>query len=407
MENQNESGFSNQEDSAMEFRIKWSGKAHEYSEEELDTVVQTMKTADPYTQGVYLKEFEKKFRGYIGADHAFACNNATCALEMAAQLCQFEPGDEVIIPSHTFTSTAYPFTKKGASIVWADIDLKTRVVTPETLEKSITAKTRAVVVVHLYGYMADMPGIMALAEDHNLLVIEDAAQSMGTELNGIKSGAFGDIGVFSLHSHKNITTLGEGGVLVVKDPSIAEIVSMLRHNGHCAFPFDREHYWIPAMGNVDFPELNGKTLFPNNYCLGEVECALGTKLLDRVDTINKEKRNRALRFIDALAGFEVMEFHREDSSRHNYHLLAARVTNGKREQIMKSLVYDKGIQCVVQYYPLNRYPLYQKLGLGSADCPNTDLFFDNMISFPFHHWMSDQDFEYMLQSVREVLEQLS
>ena len=390
----------------MEFRIRFSGKSHDYTEDEIETVVQAMKTADPYTQGTYQKDFENKFSVYIGAEHAFAVNNATAALELCAQLCLFEEGDEVVVPAHTFTSTACPFAKKGASIVWADIDLKTRVVTPETIEKCITPKTKAVVVVHLYGYTADMPGITALARDRNLLVIEDAAQSMGTELDGIKSGVFGDMGVFSLHSHKNISTLGEGGVLVVKNPSIAEIIPMLRHNGHCPFSFDRGYYWIPAMGNVDFPELTGKTLFPNNYCLGEVECALGAKLLDRIDVINAEKRSRALRFIEALSKFDTLEFHREDSPRHNYHLLAARVKNGKRDEIMNAMAYDKGIQCVVQYYPLNRYPLYQKLGFGKAVCPNTDVFFDNMISFPFHHWMSDSDFAYMLKSTREVLEQL-
>ncbi|TES89239.1 MAG: aminotransferase class V-fold PLP-dependent enzyme [Desulfobacteraceae bacterium] len=166
----------------MNFKIKFSGKAHDYTPEEIETVVRAMKDAEPYTQGKYLKQFEEKFGAYISADYAFACNNATNALEMAAQLCQFEPGDEVIIPSHTFTSTAYPFARKGASIVWADIDLKTRVVTPRTIEKCITPKTRAIVVVHLYGYAADMPGITALAKDRNLFVIEDPAQSMGKQL---------------------------------------------------------------------------------------------------------------------------------------------------------------------------------------------------------------------------------
>ena len=391
----------------MQYRIRFSGKAHDYIQDEIDAAVQAMKTAEPYTQGAYQKAFEEKFCGYIGAEHAFVVNNATAALELAAQFCQFVPGDEVIIPSHTFTSSVYPFAKKGASIVWADIDLETRVVTPETLERCITPKTRAIVVVHLYGYLADMPGIMTLARDRSLLVIEDAAQSIGTELDGIKSGAFGDIGVFSLHSHKNITTLGEGGFIVVKDSDMANVMPMLRHNGHCPFALDSEHYWIPAMGNVDFPMLNGKVLWPNNYCLGEIECALGTKLLDRLDRINQEKRKRALYFIDALKDFDALEFHRVDSKRHNYHLLVTRVTNGKRNDIMQYLAYEKGIQCVVQYYPLNRYPFYQKLGFAQADCPNTDLFFDNMISFPFHQWMSDTDFEYMLESTKEALGKLA
>jgi len=387
----------------MEFKVKFSGKAHDYSQEEIDTVVHAMKSADPYTQGAYQKIFEQRFCDYIGAKHAFTINNATAALEMAAQFCQFQPGDEVIIPSHTFTSSAYPFAKKGAKIVWADIDLQTRVVTADTLSEKITPKTKAIVVVHLYGYAADMPAIVGLAKQHNIFLIEDAAQSMGSSVDGIKSGIFGDIGIFSLHSHKNITTLGEGGVIVVKDPDMAKIIPMLRHNGHCPFPFERDHYWIPAMGNVDFPNLNGQILWPNNFCLGEVECALGAKLLDRIDQMNREKRARAILFIDTLKQYDALEFHRVDSERHNYHLLVARVTNAKRDDIIKFLAYEKGIQCVVQYYPLNRYPFYQRLGYGVADCPNADLFFDNMISFPFHHWLSDGDFEYMLSSTQEAL----
>lgn len=390
----------------MEFKVPFSGRAHSYIEDEINIVVAAMKDANPLTQGKYLKSFEEKFCNYIGVERSFAVSNATAALEISAELCQFQPEDEVIIPSHTFTSTAYPFAKKRVQIVWADIDLKTRVVTAQTLAERITSKTKAIVVPHLYGYGADMPEIMALAKRHNLLVVEDAAQVLGVEVDGKKAGSFGDFGVYSFHSHKNITTLGEGGMLVVKDKNLANLVPPLRHNGHCAFPFERENYWVPAMGNVDFPEINGKTLWPNNYCLGEVECALGSKLLDRIESINEEKRERALRFIDSLFDFPELKFHRVDSTRHNYHLLVACMVNGGRDNFIRKMAQEKGVQCVVQYYPLNRYPLYQKAGFGSANCPNADEFFDNMISFPFHHWMSEGDFNYLLTSTQEVLEDL-
>lgn len=390
----------------MQFRIKFSGKSHSYSDEEIGIVVQAMKDAEPYTQGKYLKQFEADFCKYIGSPYAFAVSNATAALEMAAQLCQFEPGDEVIIPSHTFTSTAYPFAKKGAKIVWADIDLEARVITAETIKKRLTSHTKAIVVVHLYGYMADMSPIMELAKKNGIVVIEDAAQSMGTDIAGQKSGTFGDFGVFSLHSHKNITTLGEGGLLTVRDDRYAGIIPMLRHNGHCAFPFDREDYWIPAMGNVDFPVLNDEILWPNNYCLGEVECALGSQLLERIDRINNEKRARAMRFIGEMQDYHELGFHRVDSTRHNYHLLVARMRDGSRDQFIRIMAHEYGVQCVVQYYPLNRYPFYQKIGLGEADCPNADIFFDNMISFPFHHWLSDDDFVYMIESAKKALNKL-
>ena len=390
----------------MEFKIPFSGRAHTYTDEEVAVVVDAMQNAVPLTQGRYLQEFQEKFCGYIGSDYAFAVNNATSALELSAQLCCFQSGDEVIIPAHTFTASAYPFLKSGAIPVWADIDLESRVVTAESLERCITDKTKAIVVVHLYGYGAEMPEIMALAERHNLLVIEDAAQALGVDVGDSKVGTFGDFGVFSFHSHKNMTTLGEGGMLTVKESRFSEILPMLRHNGHCGFDFERQDYWVPAMGNVDLPELDGERLWPNNYCLGEVESALGTKLLDRVDKLNEEKRRRALAVIDALSDCPELEFHRVDTTRHNYHLLSARVMDGKRDQFMRRMAYDEGVQCVVQYYPLNRYPLYVKSGFGEAECPNTDLYFDNMVSFPFHHMMSEQDLEYVVASCKKTIQAL-
>lgn len=269
----------------MKFNIPFIGRGHIYTDDEVQTVVNAMQTAIPLSQGEYQDRFQKKFCEYMSAKYAFAVSNATAALELSAKLCQLQPDDEVVIPAHTFTSSAYPFLKQGAKIVWADIDLKTRVVTVQTIKKCITKRTKAIVVVHLYGYCADMPEIINLAKKNNLLVIEDAAQALGANINNQMAGTFGDFGVFSFHSHKNITTLGEGGMLVVKNQKVAEIIPRLRHNGHCDFNFNRKQFWIPAMGNVDLPELNGQTVWPNNYCLGEVECALGVKLLDRIDQI--------------------------------------------------------------------------------------------------------------------------
>lgn len=391
----------------MNFKIKFSGRGHKYAQEEINIVKDVMQNADPLTQGRYRDEFERKFCEYNGSEYAFAVNNATAALEMAAQMCLFEEGDEIVAPAHTFTSSVYPFIKKGVKVVWADIDLHTRVVTFESIKKCITPKTRAIVAVHLYGFITpEIEAIAKFAKERGILLIEDVAQAMGTQIDGEKAGTFGDFGVFSFHSHKNMTTLGEGGMLTVRDKKYADIAPMLRHNGHCSFEYEREHYWQPAMGDLDLPSLEGRELMPNNYCLGEVECALGAKLLDRLDMMNAQKRARAIRFIDALRDFDVLVFHRVEDMRHNYHLLVAYVKNAKRDEVMRRLVYDKKIQCVVQYYPLYRYPLYQKLGFGKAECPKTDEFFDNMISFPFQHWMSEEEFEYMLQSTKEVMREL-
>lgn len=394
----------------MNLRINFSGRAIRYTEEEIAAVVEAMRHADPLTQGAYMAAFEKKFAAYQGVAEGscFTTMNGVSALEMSAQLCRLRPGDEVVMPSHTFTASAYPYVKKGAKMAWADVDLHTRVVTAETIAKAITPRTKAVVVVHLYGYVADMPAIAELCRERGLILIEDAAQSIGSELDGRKAGSFGDMAIFSFHSHKNLTTLGEGGMLYVRDPKLAALVPALRHNGHCAYDFERPDYWKPAMGNVDMPMLDGEFLQPNNYCLGEVECALGARLLDRIDSINDEKRARALRFMDGLADFPELEFHRVESRRHNYHLLAARMTAGpeKRDAFMRAMFHEKGVKCVVQYIPLDRYDYYRRQGMGEACCPNADLFFDTMVSFPFQHWLSEEDFQYMLRSAREVLRNL-
>ena len=387
------------------FKIPFKGRGHSYSQEEIDLVSEIMRDSDTLTQGNYLKLFEQKYKDFLGVDYTFAMSSATSALEVAAQLLCLSDKDEVIIPSHTYTSTAYPFVKKGGKVVWADIDFESRVVNAETIKRKITNKTKAVVVVHLYGYLADMPEIMQLCADNNLVLIEDCAQSLGTSLDGKRAGTFGDMSIFSHHSQKNISTLGEGGVLVVKNPEYAQIVPMLRHNGHSAYE-DQEHYWKPAMSNIDFPKLNGIYIEPNNYCLGEPQCAVGSMIIDRVDEVNSLKRSRAIQFIDGLAEFEQLTFHRVDNERHNYQHLVAFVQNGKRDQFINKLSLDKGIQCVVQYYPLHRYPYYEKHGLGAADCPNTELFFDNMVSFPFYETMRDSEIEYMYDSVISVLKSI-
>lgn len=394
----------------MEPKVNFSGRAIHYTEDEIATVVDAMRNAEPLTQGRHMAEFERKFAAYQGVPEGscFAVMNGCAALELTAQLCQFKPGEEVIIPSHTFTATAYPYIKHGATPVWADIDPRTRVVTAETIAKAITPRTKAVVPVHLYGYVADMPAIKRLCEERGLICIEDAAQSIGSEINGQKAGSFGDMAIFSFHSHKNLTTLGEGGMLYVKDPALARLIPMLRHNGHCPYEGERPNYWTPAMGNVDLPTLNGEPLMPSNYSIGEIECALGAKMLDRIDEINQQKRDRAIALIDALADYPELEFHRVADRRHNYHLLAARMTGGQaeRDRFMQKMHDEKGIKCVVQYLPLNRYDFYKKLGYGKADCPNADAFFDTMVSFPFQHWLSDSDFAYLVDSIKSVIEEM-
>lgn len=391
-----------------DFIIGWSGRAFDYSDAEIAAVVDAMKNADPLTQGKHLAQFESDFSQYNGSPFSFALTNCTNALDIAAILTGLKEVDEVIIPAHTFCATAIPFARTKAQIRWADIDPDTRVISAESIEKNISKTTKVIVVVHLYGLMADMDPIMAIARKKNLLVVEDCAQAIGSEYKGKKAGSTGDFGTFSFHCQKNLTTLGEGGMLTVKSEEYAKKIPGLRHNGVRPYANEREDYWIPAMSNVDL-DIDG--VIPYNFCLNEIQCALGSAILKRLDDMNSLRIKRAKIFKDALKEFTELTFQYISSNhKHTYHLLSAKYDGKKfgktRDDFIRMMAYEYKIKVIVQYYPLYRYPLFQKIGFGKANCPHTDNFFESMVSFPFHIWMSDEHFNYMIDSTIKTLKRL-
>lgn len=391
----------------MNFKINFSGRGLDYTDKELDTIRDVARDADPLTQGSYLTEFEDCLKKYLRVNNAFGLTNAASALELIAVLSGIGPGDEVIIPSHTYCATAIPFGRTGANIVWADIDPETFVISVEDVKRKITENTKMVVVVHLYGLACDLENIMKVCSNNNLILVEDCAQAFGAKYKGNQVGSFGDYACFSLHAQKNISTLGEGGVLVVKDSKKAALVPGLRHNGHASYGH-RDQYWKPAMTNIDI-DIDG--IWPFNYSMNEVQAALGSKLIKRLDSLNNKRRQRAIRFINEMNAFPELVFQKTESDLQNsYHLLPARYDGkkfGKNNDDLIHLLSEKYlIKAIVQYYPLNRYPLFEKMGFGFANCPNTDLFFDNMISFPFHIHMNEDDFNYMISSTKSALNEL-
>jgi perosamine synthetase len=184
------------------YKVNFPARMRTYTEAEINAVVNVMRNAEVQTQGNYMRQFEADFKAYIGANHAFAVDNATNALRLAAIMCHVGPGDEVIAPGYTFCASAIPFGMTGATIVWADIDPLTWVVDPKDIERKITPRTKVLLVVHLLGMPADMPTIIKIAEKHNLRVVEDCAQAPGASINGKKVGTFGDFGCFSFTARK-------------------------------------------------------------------------------------------------------------------------------------------------------------------------------------------------------------
>ncbi len=390
------------------FKVPFPGRMHGYSAEAIEAVVEVMRNVEGQTQGSYMQQLEADFKAYSGAKHAFAVDNCTNALRLSGILIGLKPGDEVIVPAYTFCATAIPFGLTGAKIVWGDIDPKRWVMDPADIERKITDRTKAIVVVHLLGMPVDMPAVMAIAKKHNLSVVEDCAQAPGASINGQHVGTFGDFGCFSFHAAKQLTTLGEGGILTVKSDEHAKLIPGIRHNGCCSFEGTRERYWDPAMSNVG---LDIEGVWPNNFCIGEAQCAVGIEELKKLDGCNDTLIAQANKLKEALADVEELSVHEiPDGYRHVFHQFVQHFDGssiGKtRNDLLDILVNEYKIRVIVQYYPLYRYPLFQKLGAGEQDCPVLESWWDNTFSYPWWVGMPDDTLDYLVSSTKEAIAKL-
>jgi dTDP-4-amino-4,6-dideoxygalactose transaminase len=392
----------------MKEKILFSGRAYNFNTKEIKYIVNSIKNADPLTQGKYLNLFENKLKKYLSARNVFVTSSAASALEIIAQLINLKKGDEVIVPAHTYCASAIPFARNGAKIIWADINFDTRTIDINDVKKKITKKTKAIVIVHLYGYAVDFNPFRKLVNRNKIFLIEDAAQAFGAEVNKKKVGTLGDFSCLSFHAQKNLTTLGEGGAICVKKNKFALKVKGLRHNGHASYK-KRKYYWKPAMGNL-VEDLKEK--WPNKFTLSEPQCAAGFITLDRIDQMNNLRIKRAKFFITAINEItDKLNFNSKfNNRRHVYHLMTAFVNpvrNFNRDLLIERLYLKYGIQCIVQYYPLYKYQLFKNKGFGYAHCPQTEKFFNNMISFPFYIWMTQKNFNYMVKSVKNAVNDLT
>ena len=380
--------------------INWSGRSHKYNKNEINYLSQIIKKADPLTNGKELKIFESKLRQYLKVDNVFATSSAAASLEIISLLLNLKKNDEVIIPAHTYCASAISFARNGAKIIWADIDPLTRVISEKDIIKKINKKTKAIIIVHLYGFVFDVKKLRKKI-NKKINIVEDCAQAFGAELDSKKAGTLGDFSCFSFHAQKNMTTLGEGGAIYVKQTQLAKKVPGLRHNGHAPYG-KRNFYWKPAMGNL-IEDLT--YAWPFKFTLTEIQSAAGHLMLKRVDRLNSDRILRAKKFIQKIKFKDDLIFHSSfTKKRHVYHLLVAYCSSIKlRDFLIKELYEKYKIQCVVQYYPLYKYPLFVKKGLKKARCPNTEKFFNSMISFPFHHWMSTKDFNKIINATNNLI----
>jgi dTDP-4-amino-4,6-dideoxygalactose transaminase len=377
----------------------------EIGEEEIAEVVDALRSGW-VTTGPKTRRFEGDFAAFLGDAtrgeqlHCIAVNSATAGLHLALEALGIGPGDEVITTTHTFTATAEVVRYLGADVKLVDIDPATLNIDPAAVEAAITPRTKAIMPVHYAGLAADMPALLAIARQHGLKVVEDAAHALPTTCGGQLVGTLdSDATVFSFYANKTITT-GEGGMLVTRDPALAKRARVMRLHGMNRDAFDRFTATVPSWYyEVVAPGFK--------YNLTDIAAALGIHQLKRANAFQAKREALAAAYDESLSGLPVILPPRAAAGdRHAWHLYVLRLADGariERDRFIERL-FDAGIGCSVHYIPLHLHPYWRdRYGLTPAMFPRSQRAYERMLSLPLYTRMTVDDVQRVVAAVRAAL----
>lgn len=344
------------------------------------------------TQGPLVAEFENNFKNYIGSKHALAINSATSGLHIALLSLGVKPGDEIIVPSFTWVATANVVELCGAKPVFADISLDTFNATIESILERISTRTKVVIVVHLFGKPFDTATLKAKLPS-NIRIVEDAACAFGAQINNVKCGSVGDMGVYSFHPRKSITT-GEGGMVVTNNPELAHTMNMLRNHGQDTRYKSSSPHFMFECPIVGF-----------NYRMTDIQAALGLGQLQEIDGLIKERENLARRYASNLSNYVQqvtlpMQLFNECHSWQSYVILIASLE--LRNSIMQKLS-EYGIETRIGTHAVHTLKYYrEKYLFKNLDIPFSYQAMQATISLPLHNHMNMDDIDYVSEKLIEV-----
>ena len=365
-----------------------------FDQAEEDAVAETVRSKWIST-GPKNAELERKFAEMTGAKHAVALTNCTVALHMALLLNDIKPGDEVICPSLTFVATANAIRYVNAIPVFADIrSMNDLTIDPDDIEKKITARTRAIMLMHYGGFACDMNRIMAIAQKHNLKVIEDACHGPTAEYEGEKLGTFGACGCFSFFSNKNIST-GEGGMIITDDDTLAEKARLLRSHGMTSLSYDR------AKGHsteYDVIELG------YNYRMDDIRASIGIVQLDKLKKDLEIRAGLRAQYEKRLGSVDgiIVPFtgYRYFTSNYIFPVILKDSTVEKRNRVREQMA-AAGIQTSVHYPAVHRFSIYKEF---AASLPKTEYVADNLITLPMFSKLTYEQLDYICDTLKEAID---
>lgn len=331
-----------------------------------------------FTLGPFVEAFEKKFAQYINVEHAIGCNSGTDSLILALKAVGVRPTDEVITVANTFIATVGAIVAAGATPVFVDCDERYNI-DVEQIEEAITPKTRAIIPVHWAGSPADIEGILRIANNHGLAVVEDACQALGATVKGRFVGTFGKVNAFSMHPLKPLNVWGDGGIIVTDDDEVAAFLRLYRNHG------------LTGRDNVEIWGVNTR--------LQPVQAVVASRLLDKVEEIIVARIRNARQLDAGLKDLgEFMTFPLRDPKRREvYQLYIARVSN--RDDLMAYLI-SKGVEAKIHYpIPLHLQPAAAGLGYKRGDFPVCERQAAEIITLPAHQYISAEQINYVIDEI--------
>ncbi len=347
-------------------------------EKEINAALVRVAASGNYVLGPELKAFEDDFARYVGAKHAVGVGNGTDALRMALKALGVGPGDEVITVPFTFVATAEAIAELGAKPVFVDIDPKTFNMDPGLVERAITPRTKGILPVHLYGQVADTDALGRICEAHGLFMLEDAAQAAGSSRNGKRAGSIGTSAIFSFYPTKNLSAMGDGGMITTNDDKMAERLRFLRVHG--------------SARKYEHSELG------YNSRLDEMQAAVLRLRLPHLDAWNARRREIARRYDAGLAGLVETPFV-EPNCEHTYHQYTI---IAERRDELAAFLHERGIGNAIHYpLPLHLQPAFSYLGYRPGDFPVSENMAKRVLSLPIFPELRDEEVQEVISAIKE------
>ncbi len=346
---------------------------------EVDAAVLAVMQRGDFILGGAVTEFERVFAEYCGVDYCVGVDSGYSALELIIRAYDIGPGDEVITAANTFIATTLAISNTGATPVLVDCDPNTYNIDVTKIEAAITPRTRAIMPVHLYGQVADMDAIRAIARTHGLFVFEDAAQASGARYKGRRAGSLGDAAGFSFYPGKNLGAYGDAGAVTTNDPAIAEKIRLLRNIGQ------KVKYYHEVKG------------FNNR--LDTMQAAVLKVKLPHLDGWNENRRRAADAYATRLADLPIITPATAGYAEHIFHLYVVRVEN--REPLMEYLK-ERGVATGLHYpIPIHLQPAYAELGYERGDFPVTEAYAESIVSLPIFPELDDAKVAYVTDAIHD------